>query len=241
MTTATKERASALRFRSLKDLKGYRVMATDGEIGKVADFYYDDVTWTLRYFVIETGSWLDKRRVLVSPTAFTDSDGTRATINTTLTRKQVENCPHVDLAKPVSRQFEIKLHQHFAWPMYWVNAPEQLQGEAGDSHLRSVNELMGYGIHATNGDIGHVEDVIAEERSWVVRYLAIDTRNWLPGRKVLVSPLWIQDVSWADSKVTVNMTREQIKQSPKYDPNQPVNRAYEEKLYDFYGRPKYWA
>jgi hypothetical protein len=243
MTTNTLvERATALKSRSLKDLRDYRILATDGEIGNIADFYLDDQTWALRYFVAETGSWLNKRRVLVSPTAFTDSDGASRTIATTLTREQIEGAPHTDLAQPVSRQFEIKLHEYFAWPMYWrIDAGDDRDEGEDDLHLRSVNEILGYNIRAKDGDIGHVEDLIVEERSWRVRYLAIDTRNWLPGRKVLVSPWWIDDVSWPGHRVTVGLNRRAIESSPRYDPTRPVNRAYEEKLYDYYGRPRYWT
>jgi uncharacterized protein YrrD len=239
--TAVLDRANALTFRSLKDLTGYKVMATDGEMGKVADFYFDDDTWTLRYFVVETGSWLAKRKVLTSPAAFIDSDGLQGTISTTLTRRQIEDAPQADLDKPVSRQFEILLHNHFLWPKYWTESSTQARSPAGDSHLRSMKEVLGYGIRAQDGTIGHVEDLIAQERTWDLRYVVIDTRNWLPGRKVLVSPTWITDVTWNDKKVTVDLTREAIQSSPEYDPRQPVNRAYEEKLFDYYGRPKYWC
>ena len=239
-TTAVPSRANALEFRSLKDLRGYKVSAGEGEFGTVVDFYFDDVTWDLRYFVVEAGGWLDRRRMLLSPLAFTTTDGRTRTISTRLTRRQIENAPRADLAKPVSRQFEIKLHEYFAWPMYWINDPGTLQGPKGDSHLRSIDEVLGYRIQASDGEIGHVEDLIAAEREWRIRYLAIDTRNWLPGRKVIIDPVWIESVNWADNTVAVSLNREQIKDSPAYDPSQPVNRSYEERLYDYYGRPRYW-
>lgn len=238
--TALMEKTRALTARSLRDLRGYKVLAVDGDIGKIDDFYYDDVTWALRYVVVDTGSWLSSRRVLVSPTAFTGSNGPHKTITTALTRKQVEEAPTADLAKPVSRQFELQLNEHFAWPLYWINAPVELQGEDGDKHLRSVSETLGYTIDATDGNIGHVEDFVVDENDWIIRYLAIDTRNWLPGRKVIVSPTWISDVSWAKNTVTVDLPRDTIKIAPKYDPNEPINRVYEERLYDAYGRPGYW-
>jgi len=112
--------------------------------------------------------------------------------------------------------------------------------DIGDNHLRSVNEVRGYRIQATDNEIGHVEDFIMDDESWAIRYMVVDTLNWLPGRKVLVSPMWITTISWTDRKVAVGMNREQIKDCPEYDPAIPVNREYEEQLYDFYGRPKYW-
>jgi hypothetical protein len=113
--------------------------------------------------------------------------------------------------------------------------------EQTDPHLRSTKELIGYKIHAQDGDIGHVEDFVVHEDDWIIRYMVIDTRNWLPGRKVIIPPdWWIKDISWADSEVVVNVKREDIKKSPEFDPAEPINREYETRLYDYYGRPKYW-
>jgi hypothetical protein len=112
--------------------------------------------------------------------------------------------------------------------------------EEGDPHLRSVGEVAGYHIEASDGEIGHIEDFIFDDETWKIRYVVVDTKNWLPGRKVLVSPLWVEDVSWRKRRVRVDLTQEEIKSSPEYDPTAPVNRQYEERLYDYYGRPRYW-
>jgi hypothetical protein len=106
--------------------------------------------------------------------------------------------------------------------------------------LRSVAEVNGYYIQATDGDLGHVEDFVIETETWTIRYLVIDTRKWWSGKKVLVSPLWVERIDWPQSKVFIGMSREMIKNSPEFDPSAPVNRAYEERLFDYYGRPKYW-
>ena len=111
--------------------------------------------------------------------------------------------------------------------------------EAGDLHLRSAAKVTGYHIEATDGDIGHVEDFIIDDETWEIRYMVVDTRNWLPGKKVLIAPRWIDRVSWDDSKVYVNLSREAIKNAPEYHPD-ALNREYEEKLHDHYDRPKYW-
>jgi uncharacterized protein YrrD len=110
----------------------------------------------------------------------------------------------------------------------------------GDPHLRSTREVIGYYIEASDGDIGHVEDFIIDVEAWMIRYMVVNTRNWLPGKNVLVAPEWITAMSWGESKVMVDLTRDSIKSSPEFDPSAPVNRVYEEQLYDFYGRPKYW-
>ncbi|MCB0153494.1 MAG: PRC-barrel domain-containing protein [Anaerolineae bacterium] len=111
---------------------------------------------------------------------------------------------------------------------------------SGDPHLRSVDEVSGYYIQATDSDIGHVEDFIIDTTTWTIRYMVIDTKNWWPGKKVLVSPLWVDQIDWGNSKVHVGMNRQMIKNSPEFDPSTPINRAYEERLFDYYGRPRYW-
>lgn len=112
--------------------------------------------------------------------------------------------------------------------------------EAEDTHLRSAAEVTGYHIEATDGEIGHVEDFIVDDKSWVIRYMVVDTVNWWPGKKVVVAPEWITGVSWTESKVSVNLSREKIKNAPEYDPQTMVSRDYEDRLYEYYSRPKYW-
>jgi sporulation protein YlmC with PRC-barrel domain len=107
-------------------------------------------------------------------------------------------------------------------------------------HLRQTREVIGYHIHANDGDIGHVEDFIFDDKTWIIRYMVIDTRNWLPGKKVIVSPEWITDIDGEESKVYVNLSQAEVRNSPEFDPSAPVNREYETRLYDYYGRPKYW-
>lgn len=184
--------------------------------------------------------------------------GTR-TLPVALTKSRVENSPDIDLDKPVSRQREVELHDHYGWAYYWADlttpaaavttpppppamAQEQVETERakGDPHLRSLDEVTGYDIQARDGEIGHVEDFIADDETWIIRYRVVETRDWLPGKKVLVAPAWVRMVNWAEADVHVDLLRETIKNSPKYDPSAPVNRAYEERLYDYYGRPRYW-
>jgi hypothetical protein len=109
-----------------------------------------------------------------------------------------------------------------------------------DSHLRSADEVTGYHIHATDGNIGHVEDFLVDDESWIMRYLIVDTRNWLPGRKVLVSPGWASSVDWPHKKVFVDLPREKIKNCPEYKSAEPVQREYENTIFNHYGFPPYW-
>jgi hypothetical protein len=93
-----------------------------------------------------------------------------------------------------------------------------------DPHLRSTRRVTGYHIHATDGEIGHVEDFIVDDENWALRYLVVDTGHWLPGRQVLISPQWIKGVNWADSCVYMDRSREAVKNSPKIDSSESVYR-----------------
>ena len=239
-----------------KTLKGYQLHALDGEIGKVKEFYFDDRHWTVRYLVAETGNWLTGRQVLISPYALGAVIQGEQDITVELTKKQIEGSPSLDTDKPVSRQFEDAYNQYYGWPMYWGGPYNwgaypyivrdrknwnPAQGEKSwDPHLRSTHDVSGYHIHATDGEIGHVEDFVIDDETWAIRYLIVDTRNWWPGTRVLVSPQWIERVSWSDSKVFVNLSREAIRQSPEYRMDSPPTREYETGLHLHYDRLGYW-
>ena len=240
-----------------KTLKGYKLASLDGEIGKVKEFYFDDRHWTIRYLVADTGNWLTGREVLISPYALVAVIREDQQIAIELTKKQIEDSPSLNSDKPVSRQFEAAYYGYYGWPVYWSGTDlwgdypyivrdrekwrESTQGEkAWDPHLRSTHEVSGYHIQATDGEIGHVEDFIIDDETWAIRYLIIDTQNWWPGGKVLVSPQWIERVSWHESKVFVNLHRETIKQSPEYAEDSLLTRDYETRLYRHYTREGYW-
>lgn len=242
---------------AFSQLDGTQLQGTDDSIGTLKDVFLSDDDWTVRYLVVDTGGWFSGRRVLVSPSAITARNWGMRNAAVKMTQQQVESGPDIDFKKPVSRQMELELAAHYDWPVYWAGGygvggaamlppasvvPHEKQHEIEDrlSNLRSASEVNGYYIQATDGDIGHVEELIIDDETWIVRYLVIDTKNWLPARKVLIAPDWIEAISWTDKTVEVNLTRQAIKDSPEYYAGQPVNRGYEERLYDFYGRQSYW-
>jgi hypothetical protein len=229
----------------------------DGEIGGVKEFYFDDRHWTIRYLVADTGTWLPARQVLISPYALVAINADKRQIEVDLTKKQIEDSPSLDTDKPVSRQFEENYYGYYGWPVYWagpfswgyerqVVRDREKWGAASkgqkawNSHLRSTQAVSGYHIQAADGEIGHVEDFIIDDETWTIRYLRINTLNWWPGKKVLISPLWIQRVSWAESKVFVNLSREAIKKSPEYTEDFLLTRDYETALHQHYSRRGYW-
>jgi hypothetical protein len=247
-------------LRSVKELRDYVLLAQDGQIGRCKDFLFDDTAWTIRYMVADTGKWLPKRKVLISPISLGEPEWESQELGVRLTKEAIKSSPSLDVDAPVSREFEMKWHEHFNWSPYWYGAeiwgsglkPQALDREMAKKtgtlgtielpahNLRSAHEVKGYHIQATDGEIGHVEDFIIDDETWTVRYIVVDTRNWLPGKKVLVSPTWSTEVEWANRRVHVDLTKDLVKNSPKYDPAAPVNPEYETRLYDYYGRPKYW-
>ncbi len=252
-------------LRSTHEILGYAISNNNEDIGKVRDIYFDDQQWVVRYFVVDTGGWLSSRKVLVSPDAITgDPDWMNRAIRVDLTREQVENSPDIDHDEPVSRRLEKELADYYRWNTYWVGwngtsvsgsppveavppfEDPRLSAQAREAaeeqnRLRSIREVEGYHIRAIDGEIGHVEDFIVETSDWSMRYLVVDTRNFLPGRKVLTALSWCEHINWESQYVQVELTRDIIKDSPKFDPAQPINREYEVRLYDYYGRPAYWA
>ncbi|MGE5315479.1 MAG: PRC-barrel domain-containing protein [Acidobacteriota bacterium] len=244
---------------SVDTIGGYTLAATDGEIGKAKEFYFDDKHWTIRYLVADTGNWLTGRRVLISPYALIGVNDEKKIIDIDLTRKQIEESPSLEQDKPVSHQFEESYYGYYGWPMYWtgtypwgitpmlVRDPAQWKDpahptkDAWDPNLRSTDEVMGYKIHASDGEIGHVEDFVLDDTTWTIRYMIVDTQNWLPGKKVLISPQWIDRVSWDDSTVYVSMPRAAIENAPEYTKDSLITRDYEEELYQHYDIDGYWV
>ena len=249
---------------TISQLNGSTIQATDGDIGEVKDVYFDDQRWAIRYLVVDTGSWLSGRSVLVSPYAVEPPSKDGKSIPVRLSREQVKNSPDIDTHKPVSRQHEQAYLEYYAYPEYWdggglwamgalpvlsmdrhdlsvASAARENNENSGDVHLRSGGEVTGYDIQASDDSIGHVKDFIFDEDSWVVRYLVVDTRNWWPGgKKVLIGTQWIDRIDWSDRKVFARLTREQVKDSPEYTDDMVVHRDYEARLHEVHGRQGYW-
>ena len=265
MTARQKEVASAPLLRRVGAMKGGALAAIDGDIGSVEDLYFDDQSWTVRWLIVDTGQWLSGRRVLISPRSVSGTDPSGQRFLTALTRAAVEGSPHIDAVRPVSRQHEIEFSGYYGLPDYWGgpyrwgvaplptpgSVPSGAEGYTasqriverrleGDPHLRSAAEVVGYGIHASDGDLGHVEDFLVDEESWALRYVIVDPRNWWPGNHVLIGTDWLRSVSWEMQTVSVDLTREAVRNAPVWRPELRVDRAWETELYGYYGRPRYW-
>jgi hypothetical protein len=250
-------------LRNASHLKGLVIRATDGELGTVDQIYFDSDSWTVRYLTVKTARWLGGRSVLISPYSILDVDWDAKRLDVRLTKKQVEDSPDFSTHLPVSRQQEAEHLGYYGYPHYWAGpnfwgtersplgvipaapvaqavADIVRERQSQDSHLCSTAAAAGFNIEAIDGEIGHVEGFILDADAWVIRYMEVASRNWWPGKKVLISPAWIERVSWVDSAVFVALYRDAIKTAPEYIESRPIHRAYENQLYLHYGQPPYW-
>jgi sporulation protein YlmC with PRC-barrel domain len=253
-------------LRNVKELRGFSIHATDGIIGKVDDLYFDDEGWAIRYLVVDTANWLSGKKVLISPVAMGHVDWMAQELAVSLTKARVEGSPDIDTRKPVSRQHEAAYFGYYGYPYYWGGAglwgmgaypgslttqgrfEEELMARRSspektpdDYHLRSARVVTGYHVHAKDGDIGHINDLLVEDDTWAIRYLIVDTSNWWGGHRVLVAPRWIQTVKWSEAKVSVDLTRQAVQDAPPYDAAAQLDRQQEQAIYEHYGHPGYWT
>jgi hypothetical protein len=229
-------------LRSVKKLFEDKLGASDGEIGRVNDFYFDDQNWAVRYLVADTGSWMPGRLVLISPHAFGNvyQGGNILLVN--LTRQQLENSPPIESHKPVSRQYEELYYRYYGWPFYWrgdrlwglsafpiasvptgrspgnQSTAKAEKQESDDPHLRSTKAIIGHQIQASDELVGHVTDFVVDDENWVIQHVVVDTRGWLSGKRVMISPSQIKCISWDESKLYLDLTKEVVLGSPIFDP-----------------------
>jgi uncharacterized protein YrrD len=241
-------------LRQFSHFKNFALAATDGEIGKIKELYFDDQRWIVRYVVVNTGGWLTGRKVLLPPQTLGLIDDEKELIAVHLTKTQVEQSPSIDYDKPISRRYEEEWHRYYGYSGYWLTPgpvafgaaisgaefqpaepPRKSEGPKVDPHLRSSTDVTGYSIHASDGDIGHVDDFIVDDGEWTILYIVISRSFWA-GKKVLISPDWIERISWHEMKVFVPLSRDTIRDAPEWDDSQPISREFEGQLFDYYGR-----
>jgi hypothetical protein len=250
-------------------LDGYAISASDGQLGTVSDFLFDDASWLVRWLVVDTGNWLSGRKVLLPVSILGHVDEAEKKFAVRLTMKQIKDSPDINTERPVSRQMETSVYDYYGWTPYWGNglfsngygiidgygfgatsvaqsppiSSDQrrereiadAQRDQDDQHLRSINAVADYHIHASDGEIGHVEDFLVEDADWSIRYLVVDTKNWWPAKKVLISPRSAGKIDWKDKLVNLNVDRRMVKGGPTYDASTTVDRAYETHFREYYG------
>lgn len=238
--------------RNIKNLVGFNLKETDGEIGNVEDFYFDDITWKVRYLVVRTGNCFTGRKVLISPKSLQKTDWENEEFLVNLTQEQIKNSPDIDTEKPVSRQQEEQLYSYYPWGTYWGADPDEhaagifgtmpsdlynseiessqiqqnVQVENNDQHLRSTDNVTGYKVHCIDGETGKVVDYIIDDVSWEIKYLVVETGSWLDSRKVMLSVEWIKEVNWDNSVVIVSLTSDEVKNSPEFNMDQVLTESF---------------
>jgi hypothetical protein len=251
-------------LRTAGSLKGYKIHASDGDLGRVEEFLFDDSRWVVRYLGVRTGGWLRRREVLLTPLAIGEVNWENRSIEVALTRAQVESSPPIESDRPVSRQKEIEYFDYYRLPYYWTGAGifgvgptglgmpnpslyelREREGEPGaaerapkgDPHLRTDAEIHGYRIVAEGEPHGRVKDVVVDDRDWTVRYLLTEREG---GGSGLVSPAWVSRISWEDREVRLDLTVEQLAAAPPFESMERLGREYETRLHAHYARRPYW-
>ena len=240
------------------------ILANDGEIGAVTDVLFDDATWTLRWLVVDTGTWLPGRKVLLPLTALGEPEAGLRRFPVRLTKKQVMDSPDIGSEKSVSRRVEADIFDLYGLEPYWGGnlvplsnamavpllmplapdeaivrqAPEDKPEAEGNPHVRSCNSVTGYHINALDGEIGHAADFLVETQGWTVRYLKVDTKNWWPGQLVLITPKVVRQIDWYQQVIEISVDRQTVKEAPAYHAGMTVDGAFDQKImahYNFSG------
>jgi len=236
-------------LRNASTINDDAIEAIDGRIGTVKDFLFDDAGWVVRWLVVDTGNWLSGRRVLLPPSVLGQIDSGKKQFSIRLTLDQVCNSPEINTQFPVSRQMESQLYEHYEWSPYWrtdsylygygdvIGPPDPsadrhdnlgaLTGQGDVPHLRSIEAVLGYHIHARDGEIGHIDDFVIEDADWSIHFLIVDTRNWWPGKKVLISPQLARDIAWEAKLVNLVVERQMVRDSPAYNPLHRIDPTFE--------------
>ena len=241
----------------ISKLIGRKIEASDGPIGSVSDVLFDDASWTVRWLVVDTGTWLSGRMVLLPPSVLGHPSDMDRSFPVRLTRAAVKASPDIDTHRPVSRQYETSVYDYYGWSPYWGSGfymggygimggyipmdidPEvarrdkdidRTRSDADEPHLRSANIVTGYHLHATDGNIGHLADILVEDADWTIHFLVVDTSNWWMGKRVLISPRAATEIEWTEHLIVLDVSRDKIKASPDYDPAQPIDRAFENRM-----------
>jgi hypothetical protein len=259
---------------AVSGLEGCPVRASDGDVGAVKDFLFDDENWKIRWMVVGAGHRLPGRQVLIHPSAIAPltlppkprlpmmSPGDTLELTVNLTREQIEAGPHSGEDEPVNKDMEALLYDYYGWDPYWgathfgaavlPNAESRIVGDVvrreadaetppidGADRLHSVASFKSYYVHALDGDIGHVENVLADDTNWEIRYLVIATRNWWPGKVVQLAPYAVKDIDWFGQHINMNVTRDQVRSAPAWDPLAMMDEVGEEQLHRHFGWPGY--
>jgi len=237
---------------SIDELKGMKLQALDGEIGKCVDFLFDDEHWAVRYMDARAGNWLTGQRVLISPISLQLPDWEAGTLPVKLTREQIKDSPSLAEDQPVSREFERNFFKFYGYGYYWMgNAvwgagvlPSELENlymantaddQGEDNHLRSMKEVTRYNVVSNDEKVGHLSGMLVDGNEWLIRYFVVDTGSWLSHERVVVPPDWMQDISWSDRSLTLRVRRDMVEAAPRFHDGAPVTSEAESRYRRYFG------
>jgi hypothetical protein len=217
---------------NINSLLGFSLSATDGEVGKIEETYFDDRNWAIRYLVVKTGQWLSGRKVLISPLAFDRSKWKGGTFPVNLTKKQILNSPDVDTGRPLSLQHTKSLNEYYRWQPFIDNGfyapvhcdqpdltekPSVNSSSADNIHLRSTRDTRGFRIYAKDGEVGFVSGFIVEDESWKIIYLLVVAKSIFGDQKILISVHDIMKIKWNESKIYLDISVKAVEQCRTFD------------------------
>ncbi|BCO19509.1 PRC-barrel domain-containing protein [Alteromonas sp. McT4-15] len=232
---------------SSKQLTHYAIHATDDKIGGVRDILFDDETYTVRYLVADTNTWLPlSRKVVISPISVVNLDTENNSVYIDMTVETLKNSPSIDEHKPVSREYEENLFKYFGYGYYWIGPgawgefahpnelvelqhaeEQQQQSEKQENHLRACGEVVGYEVATKSDNVGHISNFIIDNASWKIVAIVVDTNNWLPGGKHLaLLPKDINEIDWAAHHVSVSLTHDELLERPEIDQDRLAETGY---------------
>ncbi len=226
-------------------IKGYQIAASDGDVGHVDDILIDEASWTVRWLIVHTGSWLDQRSVCLPAWSLTPPDPEAHHMTVDLTRRQIEGSPEVGEDDRLSPADQAIVAGYYA-----EASRAKIDAEAGgvatlarhpllnleaSTRLFSLKALMNATVEAVDGEIGHVESLILDDRTWVVKYLMVHTGGWWADKKVLILPATVTSVDDIRGSIDLIVDREKVRGSPPYWPGDTVDVAFDEQFHIYYG------
>jgi hypothetical protein len=230
----------------------FSIETTDGTKGKIKDIIFEEDTWIVRYLEADFGTFFKEKRILIPGVKFMEPGWEKKLFPVKLTKEEIENSPSPEEDKPVSKKLEQMMgkHYNYVWPWAYsvspgtigyypvrpLNIPARtVTEEEVDTNLRSVNEVTGYGIHALDGTIGHVEDLIIDDADWQIVYVIADTGGLLPGsKKGILSIHWLKKISYSRREVFMDLYKETVENAPEFDSDYPFASDYEKALFEHY-------
>lgn len=238
---------------SIKDLLDFKVITRDDMDGNAKDMLFDQDSWTIRYLEVDFGNLFTDKRVLLPRFLLKDTFIGDNRFLVDANKNDIDACPKPDQHMPISRKYEEELHRYYRLDYYWeqpsVAPVDPVMGPAypfrvpaGEvdevnlgTNLRSFREIKGYDIHASDGNLGNIADLIFDDSNWKIVYAIINTGNWLSWRKkVIVDIGWIDRISYSNKEAVTSLNMESIKNSPEYDPKITIDSQFEQSLHGYY-------